>query len=181
MLRRTTLEVFAQRCCFYATWLVIPLCVFILLDGHSKPLLPWIAAAILFISFIWLTTVIASLLFFPYAYSLLGKAKRNRWVSDKPALLSLISGFSTGNWLPCQPSSMFRYRLYRQVLEIRIFPIGKVFLPLSSIQKLEKRNLPSHFAIYHTHSEIRSPINFTSKKLFLALGEVLKGVLPRNE
>ena len=177
MRSKAKLWVFLRRFCFYVSWLVIPLCVFILWNSQMvRPLISWMVSAILFFSFMWLVTVMGSLDIFPYEYSLLGVSKRSRHIPDEPPLMSLTSGFSTGTLFGglSQPSSMFRFRLFREGLEIRIFPFGKVFISIASFQRVEKGILPFHYALFHKHNEVRSPINFTSKRLFEALNQLMQ-------
>lgn len=170
---RSKSAVVAARISFFLTFLVIPCSVFLFLRGGTNVWLSWAAFALLLLSTCWFSAVLGSLLFFPFRYSMLGKSKFVDWTPNSPPLLSIASGFSTGNLLPCQPSSMFRFSVFKEGLQIKIWLMGKVFLPLLKIDRIEKGALPFHYVIHHDHPEIRSPINFTSKALFLALGQLM--------
>jgi|GEM_PF-2616008 len=107
--------------------------------------------------------MIFSLGAFRLPYSIFGHLLRTQAPTDK-IILSVNNTWGKIAWFNAT-MPLFSYNLHSSGLELVIKFIGKAFLPLRFVDRLESGFFKG-YKVYHNSPEIRSPITLPNKKLF---------------
>lgn len=138
----------------------------------AEPLNTWIVALVLppyvFMFF--------NLLVFKFNYGIFGRFKRTSIPAEAP-LIKDIHSYGVAGFLSASVP-FFTWSVYPSGLGINILLIGRGFIPIEKIIKVQKINviLCDLYRIKHNSPEIRNPVIMPSKKLF----DTLQGLVSKR-
>ena len=133
-----------------------------------------IPSMLLLVPSVWM---VSNLIAFPWNYSVFGWHRRTRPPDEAPYLSKICPawpGYNIGG-----PLNFARLQVFPTGLAISLPPVlGKAFIPLEHFARLQQRRrtiTPLYaFKLYHTCPEIRSPLRFSSAKVFDVLVRLME-------
>ena len=170
--RKSRLRVWACRVIAVAPFAGIALYLLsVQVEGDALFLLP-LVAVVLLIPSVWMVN---NLIAFPWNYSVFGWHRRTRPPDEVPYLSKICPawpGYIGG------PLNFVRLQVFPTGLAVSLPALGKAFIPLEHFARLQQRRrtiIPLHaFKLYHTCPEIRSPLRFSSAKVFDVLVRLME-------